>query len=63
MRGIILLGVGVLLALFGLLWAWQGFGVLLGSPMRNTVTWSVIGPITVIVGALIATYGWRSRKR
>lgn len=63
MRGIILLGVGVLLALFGLLWALQGFGVLLGSPMSNTTTWSVIGPITVLVGIVIAAYGWRSRKR
>jgi hypothetical protein len=62
MRGIILLGVGVLLAAFGLIWALQGFGVLLGSPMSNTVTWSVIGPITVVVGIAIAVFGWRSRK-
>jgi hypothetical protein len=62
MRGIILLGVGVLLALFGLLWALQGFGVLLGSPMSNTTTWSVIGPITVVVGIAIAVFGWRTRR-
>jgi hypothetical protein len=62
MRGILLLGLGVLLALFGLIWALQGFGVLLGSPMSNTVTWSVIGPITVVVGIAIAVFGWRSRK-
>jgi len=62
MRGIILLGVGVLLALFGLIWALQGFGVLLGSPMSNTVTWSIIGPITVVVGLAIAVFGWRTRR-
>ena len=62
MRGIILLGVGVLLALFGLIWALQGFGVLLGSPMSNTVTWSIIGPITVVVGIAIAVFGWRTRR-
>lgn len=62
MRAIVLLGVGVLLALFGLIWALQGFGVLLGSPMSNTVTWSVIGPITAVVGIGIAVFGWRSRK-
>ncbi len=62
MRAILLLGLGVLLAIFGLIWALQGFGVLLGSPMSNTVTWSVIGPITVVVGIAIAAFGWRSRK-
>ena len=62
MRGILLLGLGVLLALFGSIWALQGFGVLLGSPMSNTVTWSVIGPLTVVVGIAIAVFGWRSRR-
>ncbi|EFG78087.1 Tat pathway signal sequence domain protein [Mycobacterium parascrofulaceum ATCC BAA-614] len=50
---------GVILALFGLIWALQGFGVLGGSPMSNTTTWSVIGPITVLVGAVIAVVSWR----
>lgn len=50
---------GVILALFGLIWALQGFGVLGGSPMSNTTTWSVIGPITVLIGAVIAVVSWR----
>lgn len=53
---------GVIVTLFGLLWALQGFGVLGGSPMSNTTTWSVIGPITALVGIGIALAGSR-RKR
>ena len=53
------LAVGVIIALFGLIWALQGFGVLGGSPMSNTTTWSIIGPITVLIGIVIAVFSWR----
>jgi hypothetical protein len=56
---IVTFAVGLLVAAFGLIWALQGFGVLLGSPMSNTTTWSVIGPITVVIGLLIAVFSWR----
>ena len=49
---------GVIVALFGLIWALQGFGVLLGSPMSNTTTWSVIGPITALIGIAISVFSW-----
>jgi hypothetical protein len=51
--------VGLIVALFGLIWALQGFGVLGGSPMSNTTTWSIIGPITVLIGIVIAVFSWR----
>ncbi len=50
---------GLIVALFGLIWALQGFGVLGGSPMSNTTTWSVIGPITALIGIVIAVFSWR----
>jgi hypothetical protein len=53
---------GVIVTLFGLLWALQGFGVVGGSPMSNTTTWSVIGPIVALVGIAIAVVGSRRRK-
>ena len=56
---VVTLALGVLLAVFGLIWALQGFGVLLGSPMSNTTTWSIVGPITVVVGIVIAVFSWR----
>ncbi len=56
---VITFGVGLIIALFGLIWALQGFGVLGGSPMSNTTTWSVIGPITALIGVAIAVFSWR----
>jgi hypothetical protein len=54
--------VGVLVALFGLLFSLQGFGAVGGSPMSNTTTWSVLGPIIALVGVAVAIAGSRRRK-
>ena len=54
---------GVIVALFGLLFSLQGFGAVAGSPMSNTTTWSVLGPIIALVGIAIAIAGSRRRKR
>ncbi|HEY4796308.1 MAG TPA: hypothetical protein VN866_14605 [Mycobacterium sp.] len=51
--------VGLILVLFGLIWALQGFGVLGGSQMSNTTTWSITGPITALIGIVIAVVSWR----
>jgi hypothetical protein len=51
--------VGLILALFGLIWALQGFGVLGGSQMSNTTTWSITGPITALIGIVVAVVSWR----
>jgi hypothetical protein len=59
---IVIIVVGIILACFGALWALQGFGVVGGSPMSNTTTWSIIGPITALIGIAIAGYGARKRK-
>jgi predicted anti-sigma-YlaC factor YlaD len=56
---VVTLAVGLIIAVFGLIWALQGFGVLGGSPMSNTTTWSIIGPITVLIGIVIAVFSWR----
>ena len=56
---VVTFALGLIVALFGLIWALQGFGVLEGSPMSNTTTWSIIGPITVLIGIVIAVFSWR----
>jgi hypothetical protein len=53
--------VGVVVALFGLLFTLQGVGAVEGSPMSNTTTWSVLGPIIALIGVGIAVYAWRLR--
>jgi hypothetical protein len=43
--------VGVILALFGVLWILQGTSVLPGSPI--TIKWAVIGGLVLVVALLI----------
>jgi drug/metabolite transporter superfamily protein YnfA len=62
MRSAIVFVVGVIVALAGLLFALQGFGVVSGSAMSNTTTWSILGPIIALIGLAIALFGWRGRK-
>ena len=62
MGRVIVVIVGVIVALFGLLFALQGFGVVGGSPMSNTTTWSVLGPIIALIGIAIALGATRRRK-
>ena len=59
MAFVVTFAAGVIVAVFGLIWALQGFGVLGGSPMSNTTTWSISGPITVLIGVVIAVFSWR----
>jgi hypothetical protein len=56
---VVAFAIGLIVALFGLIWALQGFGVLQGSPMSNTTTWSITGPITALIGIVIAVLSWR----
>ncbi|MBI2702988.1 hypothetical protein [Mycobacterium gordonae] len=56
---VVTFAIGLIVALFGVIWALQGFGVLGGSPMSNTTTWSVIGPITALIGVVVAVFSWR----
>jgi uncharacterized membrane protein YjjP (DUF1212 family) len=50
---------GLIVALFGLIWALQGFGVLPGSFMSNNPTWSIIGSITALIGIVIVILSGR----
>jgi hypothetical protein len=59
---IVVLGLGVIVAAFGVLFALQGFGVVGGSPMSGTTTWSILGPIIALIGIGIAGLGARMRR-
>jgi hypothetical protein len=56
---VVTFAVGFILVVFGLIWALQGFGVLGGSQMSNTTTWSISGPITALIGTVVAVVSWR----
>lgn len=52
---------GLVVALFGIVFTLQGVGVLKGSSMSNTMTWSILGPIIAIAGAVLVYRGTRAR--
>ena len=62
MRNAVLVIGGIVVALFGLLFTLQGFGAVQGSPMSNTTTWSVLGPVIALLGLAVAFYGYRSGR-
>lgn len=53
---------GVVLAATGVVWTLQGFDILEGSSMSGTTTWSIAGPVTLLVGVAFIVAGLRSRK-
>jgi Co/Zn/Cd efflux system component len=50
---------GIVISLLGILFTLQGVGVVSGSTMSNTTTWTVLGPIIAIIGALLVVQGTR----
>jgi hypothetical protein len=58
----ILLIVGVILVFAGLIWFFQGIGLIPGSFMTNNLTWAIIGPITALIGAGLVWFGYRRKS-
>jgi hypothetical protein len=52
---------GVVLALAGVVWTLQGLGFVGGSFMSGATIWAVIGPVTTLVGLIVAMTGFRRR--
>ncbi len=51
--------VGVILALIGLVWVFQGVGVIKGSFMTGQSMWAAIGVAAVVIGAVLLFYNNR----
>jgi hypothetical protein len=56
-RNGLLVGAGVLLAVVGVIWALQGFGVVGGSFMSGDSVWAIIGPVVALAGLALAAVG------
>lgn len=60
---IAIIALGLLVTLFGIVFTLQGFGVIVSdSPMTNTTTWSILGPIIAVIGIAL-TIGAARRRR
>ena len=51
--------VAVLVALIGVVWFFQGIGVIQGSSMSNTTQWTIIGLVFAVVGIGLMIYNNR----
>jgi len=51
---------GALLVFVGLVWTFQGLGVIGGSVMSGVTLWAIVGPVVAIVGAWLL---WRGVRR
>jgi hypothetical protein len=59
-RRSLFLGLGVVLAVVGVLWTLQGLDLLGQSGgMNGQRTWAVIGPVTALAGLALAVIGYR----
>ena len=55
--------IGGVVVLLGLLFTLQGTNVISGGAMSGTTTWSVAGPIIIVIGLFVAGAGLRGRRR
>jgi hypothetical protein len=58
---IVLSIIGVLIGLAGLVWFFQGIGVLPGSVMTGQTQWAIYGGIAVVVGVALLVFANRRR--
>ncbi len=54
--------VGILLAIAGIIWALQGFGVIGGSFMSGDSVWAIIGPVVAVIGLALAGFSLRRER-
>jgi hypothetical protein len=50
---------GVLLAVVGIIFALQGFGVIGGSFMSGNSVWAIIGPVLAVIGLALIAFSLR----
>jgi hypothetical protein len=52
---------GLLMAVVGAVWTFQGLGYLEGSPMTGVAVWAIIGPLVAGFGVALLLVGVRRR--
>ena len=60
-RGL-LVGVGLLVAVAGVIFTLQGVGLIGGSFMSGSNVWAVAGPVIALAGLALAAAGVRRRR-
>jgi len=59
MRRSLLVGLAILCGLTGMVWIFQGIGVLPGSFMTGQITWAAIGAVLLFASGLLLWAAYR----
>ena len=57
----VLITIGVVVALAGVIFTFQGLGFIGGSAMTGSTLWAILGPIIAVVGIVLVVLGLRKR--
>jgi hypothetical protein len=61
MRRTVVVVLGLLMLAVGVVWTFQGLGVISGSVMSGVEVWAIIGPLVAGLGVALAYVGARGR--
>ena len=62
MRKPVLITIGAILAVMGLIFMFQGLGVIGGSAMTGSTLWAILGPIIALGGMVLVVVGLRRKS-
>ena len=62
MRKPVLITVGAIVAVMGVIFTFQGLGVIGGSAMTGSTLWAILGPIIALVGLVLVVVGLRRKS-
>ena len=62
MRKPVLITVGAIVALMGVIFMFQGLGVIGGSAMTGSTLWAILGPIIALGGIVLVVFGLRRKS-
>ena len=62
MRKPVLITVGAIVALMGVIFMFQGLGVIGGSAMTGSTLWAILGPIIALAGIVLVVVGLRLKS-
>ena len=59
----VLITIGVVVALAGVVFTFQGLGFIAGSAMTGSTLWAILGPIIAVVGVVLVVLGLRRGRK
>ncbi|WP_344293632.1 hypothetical protein [Agromyces neolithicus] len=59
----VLITIGAIVALMGVIFLFQGIGILGGRAMTGSTLWAILGPIIALAGIVLVVLGLRRGRK